>query len=66
YRFKEAFLQPQPIQKPHPPIWIAANSPMTMKMVADLGDGWVPASMFPDEYAQGLANIKDAATKAGR
>jgi alkanesulfonate monooxygenase SsuD/methylene tetrahydromethanopterin reductase-like flavin-dependent oxidoreductase (luciferase family) len=66
YQFKEAFLQPQPLQKPHPPIWIAANSPMTMKMVADLGDGWVPASMFPDEYAQGLANIKDLAKKAGR
>ncbi|UCE43694.1 MAG: LLM class flavin-dependent oxidoreductase [Candidatus Bathyarchaeota archaeon] len=66
YRFKEAFLQPKPIQKPHPPIWIAANSPMTMKMTAALGDGWIPASMFPDEYAQGLENIREGARKAGR
>lgn len=66
YRFKGAFLQPKPVQKPHPPIWIAANSPKTMKMVADLGDGWVPASMFPDEYSQGLQKIKDLAKKAGR
>jgi phthiodiolone/phenolphthiodiolone dimycocerosates ketoreductase len=66
HRFKEAFLQPKPIQKPHPPIWMAANSPLTMRMVAELGDGWVPASMFPDEYAQGLNKIKDWAEKAGR
>lgn len=66
YSFKEAFLQPKPVQKPHPPIWIAANSPMTMKMVAELGDGWIPASIFPEEYANGLENIRNLAEKTGR
>jgi len=66
YRFKEAFLQPKPVQKPHPPIWIAANSPKTMRMVAELGDGWVPASMFPEECAEGLKKIKKWAENAGR
>lgn len=66
FKFKGAFLQPKPVQKPHPPIWIAANSPMTMRMVAQLGDGWVPASMFPEEYAQGLKKIRQLAEKAGR
>ena len=66
YRFKGAFLQPRPVQKPHPPIWIAANSPMTMRMVAELGDGWIPASIFPEEYAQGLKKIRNWAEEAGR
>ena len=66
YTLKEASLQPKPTQKPHPPIWIAANSPMTMRMVAELGDGWIPASMFPDEYAQGLQKIRNWAKNAGR
>ena len=66
YTFKGAFLQPKPVQKPHPPVWIAANSPMTMRMVAELGDGWIPASMFPEEYAQGLKKITDLAEKKGR
>ncbi len=66
YQVKEAFLQPKPIQKPHPPVWMAANSPMTMKMVAELGDGWIPASMFPEEYAQGLEKIGDMAKEVGR
>ncbi len=66
YTFKEAFLQPKPVQKPHPPIWIAANSSMTMKMVAELGDGWIPASIFPEEYAEGLRKIRNWAEGAGR
>jgi len=66
YKLKEASLQPKPVQKPHPPIWIAANSPMTMRMVAELGDGWIPASMFPDEYAQGLKKIRSWAKNARR
>jgi len=39
---------------------------MTMRMVAELGDGWVPASMFPEEYAQGLKKIRNWAEEAGR
>jgi phthiodiolone/phenolphthiodiolone dimycocerosates ketoreductase len=66
YTLKEAFLHPKPVQKPHPPIWIAANSPMTMRMVAELGDGWVPASIFPEEYAEGLKKIRNWAEDAGR
>jgi phthiodiolone/phenolphthiodiolone dimycocerosates ketoreductase len=66
HTFKEAFLQPKPVQQPHPPIWIAANSPKTMKMVAELGDGWVPASIFPEEYTEGLKEIRNWAEDAGR
>ena len=66
YTFNGAFLQPKPVQKPHPPIWIAANSPMTMRMVAELGDGWIPASIFPEEYAEGLKKIRDWAEEADR
>lgn len=66
YHLQDAFLQPKPVQKPHPPIWIAANSPKTMKMAGTLGDGWVPASMFPDEYAEKLKIVRDHAKQAGR
>jgi phthiodiolone/phenolphthiodiolone dimycocerosates ketoreductase len=66
YRLRNAFLQPKPIQKPHPPMWIAANAPDTMRLVAELGDGWVPASIFPDEYAKGLEMIRKWAEEANR
>ncbi len=66
YKLKDAFLQPRPVQEPNPPIWIAANSPKTMKMAGQLGDGWIPASMFPDEYAEKLKIVRGHAKQAGR
>lgn len=66
YKLRNAFIQPQPIQKPHVPIFIAGNSPRTMRMVARYGDGWLPASMLPEEYSKGLQYILEEASKIGR
>ncbi|UCE95528.1 MAG: LLM class flavin-dependent oxidoreductase [Candidatus Bathyarchaeota archaeon] len=66
YRLKQAFLQPKPFQKPHVPIFVAGNSPRTMKMAAEYGDGWVPASMQPSEYEEKLRYLFQTASKAGR
>src|SRR5579871_5105192 len=32
---------PAPYQKPHPPIWIGGDSEATLKLVRELGDGWM-------------------------
>jgi FMNH2-dependent dimethyl sulfone monooxygenase len=32
---------PAPFQKPHPPIWIGGDSEATLRLVRELGDGWV-------------------------
>ncbi len=66
YTLDGAFLQPKPLQKPHVPIFVAGNSPRTMKMAANYGDGWVPASMQPDEYCEKLEHVFEVASKAGR
>ena len=32
---------PQPVQRPHPPIWVGGESDATLETVRELGDGWV-------------------------
>jgi alkanesulfonate monooxygenase SsuD/methylene tetrahydromethanopterin reductase-like flavin-dependent oxidoreductase (luciferase family) len=73
YKLKKAFLQPKPSipisetkYRPTVPIFIAASSPRTMKMVARYGDGWLPANMPANEYAEGLKKIRDMAKQYGR
>lgn len=66
YRLRRAFLQPKPVQAPHPPLYVAANSPRTMEMAARFGDGWLPASMQPDEYREGLRHVLELASGFGR
>jgi probable F420-dependent oxidoreductase len=42
YRFAPLKCLPQPLQKPHPPIWIGGHSPAALRRAARLGDGWHP------------------------
>jgi alkanesulfonate monooxygenase SsuD/methylene tetrahydromethanopterin reductase-like flavin-dependent oxidoreductase (luciferase family) len=41
FRIKDVTVDPKPLQKPRPPIWIAANSDAAVERAARLGDGWI-------------------------
>ena len=41
FRIKDVTIDPKPLQKPRPPIWIAANSDAAVERVAKIGDGWI-------------------------
>ena len=40
-RFPQLTLYPRPIQKPHPPLWVAGNSRPAIERAARLGDHWL-------------------------
>jgi probable F420-dependent oxidoreductase len=42
YRFGALTCSPQPVQKPHPPIWVGGHSKAALRRAARLGDGWHP------------------------
>jgi len=55
-------LEPKPLQKPHPPIWIGSwGSDAGLRRVARLGDGWLASAYntMPDQFAAGLAKLRD-------
>ncbi len=68
FKLDEAFLSPKRLQKPHPPIWVAANSPKTMRITAELADSWIPTAVLttPDVYREKLRKIRNWAKEAGR
>ncbi|MFQ6050730.1 MAG: LLM class flavin-dependent oxidoreductase [Candidatus Hydrothermarchaeota archaeon] len=66
FRLEKAFIEPKPIKKPHPPIWIAGNSEKTMKLTAEVGDGWVPTARLPEDYKKNLKKIRKWAKEKGR
>ena len=61
-------MDPKPVQKPHPPIWVAGNSPRTMKMTAEIADGWIPMvpPLTPDAYKENLRKILRLTKEYGR
>jgi alkanesulfonate monooxygenase SsuD/methylene tetrahydromethanopterin reductase-like flavin-dependent oxidoreductase (luciferase family) len=41
FKLKNVTIDPKPLQKPRPPIWIAANTDAAVKRAAAIGDGWM-------------------------
>ena len=68
FTLQEAFLSPPPLQTPHPPIWVAANSAKTMRITAEKADGWIPTAVLatPGVYREKLGEIRKWAKAAGR
>ena len=54
-------LEPKPLQKPSPPIWIGSwGSDAGLRRVARLGDGWLASAYntMPDQFAAALAKLR--------
>ncbi|MFX0140046.1 MAG: LLM class flavin-dependent oxidoreductase [Candidatus Hodarchaeota archaeon] len=66
YRISNATLEPKPIQKPHPPIWIGGKSPAIKQIVADEGNGWIPVLPSPEQLFDDLEKIKKSMKKINR
>jgi alkanesulfonate monooxygenase SsuD/methylene tetrahydromethanopterin reductase-like flavin-dependent oxidoreductase (luciferase family) len=41
FHLKDVTIDPKPLQKPRPPIWLAANSDAAVDRAAKIGDGWM-------------------------
>jgi len=62
-------LEPKPLQRPSPPIWIGSwGSDAGLRRVARLGDGWLASAYntLPEQFAAGLAKLKDQLTLHGK
>ena len=66
YQIPKSVILPKPVQKPHPPIYLAAFSPGGLKRTATMANGWLPAGLPPDAMKQMIAGLKDMAQQAGR
>ena len=66
FQIPRSIIQPKPVQKPHPPLYLAAFSPAGLKRAATLANGWNPAGMPVDGMKQMMAGLKEMAKAAGR
>jgi probable F420-dependent oxidoreductase len=57
---------PKPVQKPHPPIYMAAYTPQAMARVARFADAWMPVGVPLDGMQAMLASIRETAASHGR
>jgi probable F420-dependent oxidoreductase len=67
--FEDVVVEPKPVQKPYPPIFIGGNSEAAMRRAVAHGDGWIPwlvtAETLPGCIGQ-LRKMPGWEAKAGR
>lgn len=66
YSLSNVTLDPKPVQKPCPAIWVGGASERTFKRVAETADGWIPFDIPPEEYEPSWSRITDLAKGRGR
>jgi len=66
YKIPKSIVGPKPVQKPHPPIYMAAFAPEALKRVARHADGWMPARVPVAGMVQMFGGIKKMAEEFGR
>ncbi len=66
YHIPRSFIGPKPVQKPHPPIYLAAFTPPVLKRAATLANGWNPVAIPVEGMAQMITQLREMAKTAGR
>lgn len=66
YSVSEALCRPQPVQEPHPPVWIGSNSPQTHALCAQYAQGWNTTPVSVSGLRTRLADLQLACDQTGR
>jgi probable F420-dependent oxidoreductase len=66
YNLSNVTLDPKPIQKPSPEIWVGGTSKRTLRRVAEIADGWIPYDLAPNEYDDNWTIISELVKEKGR
>jgi alkanesulfonate monooxygenase SsuD/methylene tetrahydromethanopterin reductase-like flavin-dependent oxidoreductase (luciferase family) len=62
----EVTLDPLPLQRPRPPLWIGGRKDASMRRAGRFGDVWVPYMFSPEQLASGLDRVAEVAAEHGR
>jgi probable F420-dependent oxidoreductase len=62
--FDAVWVEPKPARKPHPPIYIGANSRWAIERVVEYADGWLPVPTA--DFDQRLAELDALCHERGR
>ena len=66
FKVPKSYIDLKPVQKPHPPIYLAAFAPAAMKRLATMADGWNPVVVPIAGMQQMFQGIRQMAKEAGR
>jgi probable F420-dependent oxidoreductase len=64
--FDPIWMWPKPVQTPHPPVLVGGSGPRSLRIAAELGDGWLPVVDDVSQFAGQLAELTRLCDEVGR
>jgi len=66
-QLKSIPMQPKPVQRPHPPIWLGGHAEAALRRAVELGDGYIGAGSTPmDAFLEDIKQLPANFPKAKR
>ncbi len=67
WQLRGASMEPKPVQRPYPPMWIGGNHPLALRRAVRLGDGFFGAgSQTTAQFAQQVQIVRGELSEQGR
>jgi alkanesulfonate monooxygenase SsuD/methylene tetrahydromethanopterin reductase-like flavin-dependent oxidoreductase (luciferase family) len=67
WKLEHVSMEPKPVQRPHPPVWLGGNHPNALRRAVRLGDGFVGAgSQTTVAFAAQVQAIRGELSEQGR
>jgi probable F420-dependent oxidoreductase len=67
FQLSDVTMEPKPVQKPHPPVWVGATSEAALRRAVRLGDGFFGSGGSPTvRFADQVRDVRAALADAGR
>ncbi|TNC23778.1 LLM class flavin-dependent oxidoreductase [Amycolatopsis alkalitolerans] len=63
---RDQALEPVPVQRPGPPVWVGGRRPAALRRAARYGDVWLPYLVDPGRLAMSLSEVRTRAAEYGR
>jgi probable F420-dependent oxidoreductase len=67
WKLEHATMEPKPVQKPHPPVWLGGNHPNALRRAARVGDGFFGAgSQTTEAFTEQVQAVRRELSERGR
>ncbi len=66
FQLHDAAINPHPVHRPHPPIWVSGRRDAAMQRAVRHGNGWLPYFYDPPRYRDSVAKIQEFAWEMDR
>jgi len=64
--FDNVLCEPEPVQRPHPPLWIGGGSEAALRRTVKVGSAWHPSSRYSETVAEKAAVLRRMAAAEER